>query len=734
MPGKLLIDADSRGAVKAVKALTGSFSEANQALELMKKGFSGVASAVTGLTGLIKEQGDFFSQVGALGKDGMQQLTVMRTATDDMIKSTELLRSLNVLTRNNVEMSVESMELLGTASVQLARQTGQSGESIMRMLTDALSSGRVSSLNKFGLQMETTGTLAEKQARILDTLSAKYKGISVTATDANEVFAKSNNALQVSLMETAQKYEKWYVKFNGFVAQGIQGLAALGGGQTRAQRDEERYLSTMESFNDALSERRNIVKVMIRTGGSNLEVQQKLLATYKKEAVALKAEIAAAKERGDSFDREIGLLDIVNKQYAKRLQIVRKLRKEETNWLAVKAAADKKIAENIKALGMIVDKHNAKLKKDRETRIKSSRSWAKAEEGRKRAYREQLALLELREEIYEEEDKRAPAQIARDKSRLESILGMSRVERERFLRYEKAEEANKAHTEATTQALKEKTAQWTAQYEQAIQAEEEYENKRKAWQQERFNSLQQEALAKKKLQEQAKFQYVGAAGEFSGQIRAAELDLQRQKAAEDEAGISRAEKRINLLKTEANRLGALKTNYAGFFTAANEAKGMIQSVSKSALEAAFMETSKLKELGKSRVQFVKEATAALLKTKAIEWGAKAVGSAAEGTIALVTPGAQGLAGGFFKAAAMYTAAAAAAGLASKGLSKGASKGGAGAGATTQAPTAMGTESTGTSIVINISESVMGDPDAVAGKIQSMIADGQNRGTVNSWQG
>ena len=222
----------------------------------------------------------------------------------------------------------------------------------------------------------------------------------------------------------------------------------------------------------------------------------------------------------------------------------------------------------------------------------------------------------------------------------------------------------------------------------------------------------------------------GAAGPMDELIKEEQRKLQDAKNNADEVGQRRAENRIRLLQTEADKTARLKAEYGSLFTAASEAKGIAENVGKASIEAALMENSALKKLGKTRMQVVKEAVAAVLKAKALEYGVKAIGSAAEGTIALVT--APPAAPAFFKAAGLYTAAALAAGVAYKGLSKGASSSGAGRAATTQAPAFAGTAESGTNIYVTVTESVLGNFDSVMDQIKSGISKGQDKGTISAW--
>ena len=228
----------------------------------------------------------------------------------------------------------------------------------------------------------------------------------------------------------------------------------------------------------------------------------------------------------------------------------------------------------------------------------------------------------------------------------------------------------------------------------------------------------------------------GGSGDLAGLITAEQIKLQDAKNKEDEVGQKRAEKRIQLLQIEANNVAKLKATYPGLFTAANEAQGMMSSINKTALSAFYTENDALKESGDTRKAILKRGVAELLKAKAIEWGVQSLGQLAYGAaMSFINPPK---AASHYTSAALFAAAAAAAGVATKkmqsaGWSKSASASGAGAGATSQSPVSGTTENTGSSIIINISESVLGgSADKIAGQLYEMIENGQNRGTIGSW--
>jgi len=585
MPAKhIRLTADTKGAVKGTNALAGSFTEMKSKMDMFATGARALIGIMGSLNDIVKRSGDFYSQVGALGKGAMEKLRVMRTATGDMIKSTELLRSLNVLNRSEIQMSVQQMEAVGKASVELGRATGQGADSIMKMMTDALSSGRVSSLNKFGLNLETTGTIAEKQSRILDKLTKKYGHLTIAVGDASEANVAMKNSLEVTLMESGQNYQKLSTKITGFVSKGLSGLAILGGGQTRAARDEERYMRTVDMANKAISSRMRIIRKINKAQVKSSSMYKSLLQTYSQEAIALKAAIILAKDRGDTYDEEEKRLKVINKRYARRnillqnaLRLEREIKEEQDKrW----DGYIKKFNAGVAAMG----KYSRRIKKEKDARKAAGAAIWQTEQGILKGYRDQLKFLELRSDIYEKNGKAIPDIIEDEKFHLEIILAMSKTQREQFLFREKAEKENADLNKKLAQEDKNRLS--AAQQEaQSIHQQWQKQEAEKAKAKAKAKALSDKNKAKKKEQERKSNELFKS--NLRDQMKAEELKFRYFKEGTNE------EQKIALRMKELELGIALKNNDK------NRAEALRQQISaiREIANAAGLANEKIKQLG-----------------------------------------------------------------------------------------------------------------------------------------
>lgn len=803
MPGKLIISADSSKAVQAMTALQGSMTEANQATELLGKGFNGLVSALDGIEQMAINASKMRVQMNQLGRDGVAQLMNMRRATDDLIEADQLMRARFALTRNGLKLTEEQFGNVLKAAVKFSRAGGEEVGIVLDRLAKGITGGTVSAVNDFGFALDESGTIADRQKRILEALGAKYKDVEISAKGAAEEATRSANAHKANMAMFTDERVKNIAKGWRSMKDGAKELAVsiltwstAGDRQIRIMKEmrqsamevaseilqlRTQYVLTQDllkslrkgtiEYSIALEKQRGIVNQLItkekerhslRTAALNkeIEIEKKKLESAQK-LIPWASEVHAKsqknfKEQQSAIAKMLPWANKLNEISDNRVEIKAKLAKENKKHAASIKDLTKDVENLTNAYGDLGKKAlmagAAMLQKGMESaskwlaegraayeaeakaaekRAKASKSAGDAEFKARQELRKQLRL---QQELIAALGARATLEDRVALARLKHLLTLRKGARESFLEGEQHHDVIKNRWEAFSRKKDEDAAKKKQQLEEARKAETAYQQQVRTWQKNRWDALQAEALQRKKNIEAAKNQFVGAGatGALGDQLKEAERGLVTAKAQEDAAGIARAEKRIQLLRSEANQVGMLKTNYQGLFTVGTEVKGMIEAVGRTAISAAFMESSKLKEMGKTRAQVMKEAIADMLKAKAIEYGVKALGTAAEATAALFIPGLQGTAAGLFKAAGLYSAAAIAAGGASMALKKSSSSGGAGKGAETQAPASMGQEKTGQTIVINISESVLGEPDAVASSIQRMISAGQERGAVDQW--
>lgn len=494
-------------------------------LDLVGQAFGAAASIWQSALSQLEKGGDFWSQMGQAGDTATAKLNIMRNATDDLIKSTELLRSANVLTSNNINMTTEEMEALGRAAVFQARATGQSADSLLRMFTDAISSGRVSALNKFGFQLETTGDLADKQTRVIDALTSKYKDMEVQAGDTAEAMAKTKNSLEVeNLLATknADWLGQWYARRKKEIKESAFATDSLIG-RFKQQRDlladQSRILKAAKDLTierNGLEHRYSLLAALdqdnldnrLRKLGELNNNQAKIVKKMADAALVQKALILNRKKAGVSTDKQVARLKEINAELTEEKRRLKEIQAQQKNINDEIAAAEAAIKGRFNAFLDGINAQRKAAEQAAKARQRAAQAAWKAEQAAKKVYEDQLKILNKRAEIYEEEGQAIPAIIAVEKQRLESILGMSKLERERFMLYEKAEKQNvdatRSAAEAKQKAIDDEYAAKKAQWDNEIAVTKEIEEMEKKIAEERKAAAEKVAEAEKQVIEARK--------------------------------------------------------------------------------------------------------------------------------------------------------------------------------------------------------------------------------------
>ena len=233
--GNLVIGGDSTGAVGALKKVDAAAKETGTAATGIADGLTGILAKYGGMAAGVgavgaaiallkssydefnkahKESADLFSQFGQTGFAGAQMAVAVQDATDGMMKIQTAAMSFNLIVKGAVGGTVEQVQSLGKASVDIAQQIGGNVDQIMQELTQAVMTGRTRTIAQYGIMideanvdinahinaLEKYGETAtandikiEKSRTLLEAINAQYKDQLVTVGDINEIEEKYQN-------------------------------------------------------------------------------------------------------------------------------------------------------------------------------------------------------------------------------------------------------------------------------------------------------------------------------------------------------------------------------------------------------------------------------------------------------------------------------------------------------------------------------------------------------------
>lgn len=741
--GRMKIKVDSSNAQSSVNGLSNSWTNANQAVELVSRGMTEVASVLTGLNDIVLRSADFFSQMGHAGDGARAKLDLMRHASGDMIKSTSILTTINTLQRNGLELTTEVLESLAKASVTQGRAMNKSTESIMTMFTNAITTGRISTINKMGFNLDELGTIAEKQERIIGALTDRYKDLSVAAGDASEQASAATNRFETTMMLEAKKYEAmsehWtYIK--EFWKESALSIVTL---TTKAERLHTHLLNMSVDYALSLGKATRHHTDMVYLQSQYNDMLYHGTGTHDKQLIQLKriedAQRRTVKETQAALDnaRVIYLeKKKAGKEYFKELDTVTKIKiqlREHTALLKIKIAQTKAISDNmaeaqtrLKAQFFTfldgVSKSAKTARKLAEDRAKANETAIKNEQQIRSGYREQRKELDL---IIGRLGSLATSADLRKRQEFDYLITATNRERKLFNIKQK-----------TLNELSNRRKQLESDNEKAaeielkrIQKKNDALKKNLKLRQEMIDIQGKWAIADIARIESMHLQSIkneSLTGQARIQLSIAETQKRlafEMSGSKDPAEIARLKENIETLRTQKMVATELGTTFKAM--SSNIAKGLS------------MESSELRRLGKTRSQYILDTTATLLKAKAIEYGLKAVGALAEGLWASAIPGGQASAALFYAASKKYFIAAGLAGVGGVALSKsaGAVKGGGGgsqAPATATAGVGAGNRQADSKRVVNIYISqgvIFGDSDAAAKQIKAAIGSAEERGII-----
>ena len=194
----------------------------NQGVQLFGTALRGINSVMASVNTLMDQQGMWYSQLGESGPEAAAALAAVNSEVDHMVGSMALLRARNTLVKGDLGLLESQYHAVAKAAVVMSRKTTDSSDVILKKLTQAINTGAVSGLQKYGIQLEVTGTMEEKQQRIIKALSERYGDLKVSVGDAGEEMAKTANKSKELAMRSAKQLEHYSMKWSRFKASALE--------------------------------------------------------------------------------------------------------------------------------------------------------------------------------------------------------------------------------------------------------------------------------------------------------------------------------------------------------------------------------------------------------------------------------------------------------------------------------------------------------------------------------
>lgn len=659
-----------------MESLQTSWVNAAAKLAVLRTAWQAVSSVAQQVHQHLMDSATYYDMVPTAA----QRAAVITAAaiTKGQIEPMALARSQNALVRGDLALTSEQFEILAKSAVVLADKVGGDAADALGALTRALVSGETRSLVEFGIQLELTGTKAEKSAKLLDYLRERYAGVTVEVTNYSDEVAQINNRLKLASLQAGASIDGTASAIARGMAVAKDALRHVVGDYTGLTQSSvqaaERALRKLED--EAKSAVRDATHATMAAfsawtpdeGTAYIGALQRAVEAQRRARDLAQQVQSYVAQTGVAYDDLYGRIvdaDDAQSWLNKHAAELNRLYEKNTN--KIKELGNAIMANVLPAMqqwlahtqdlplpsvfGAVVRSLAAMAKSDKE--IKDLQYTARlADEERARAARE---WAEQRRKAAEEARKEELAW-----GRYYQSLARAEAEDARFW----------AELQAADDELRRKS-------------EQEWQRLRKQENKIRDEAEKREEAARKKR------------------------ESERQKEHKKE--IERANERLRLIRSET------------------------EAISSVILQAATAEKSALE--GLSRSDYILRALRDYMRGEALKYAAKSIGYAAEAAAALWLnpPAAPGLA----KASALAAAAAAAFGAGAYAAGK---LGGNNTGKSTTSSTASQSSSTSsrvgnveqqrTSVTIVLGRGViMGNPDDVARAMMAAISDAQRRGTA-----
>lgn len=218
----ITVTANTSQAVSAVQVLNNQWSEMNNALSLVGRGLSTAASLAGSFVAVGTKIENVNKAAQAMSKYGLGKgmLQALRAETADVVDQMVLAQNATKLLGSGAVQSVKEMTDAFKWAIAQGDRIGVSANEAVQLITNTLIGGEAEALKRFGVQMELTGTKAEKTAKLMGMIQKEIKysddAFAVTAAGFGEKMQQMKNSM-LDAVEGFSLFNKGFNLISGSV-------------------------------------------------------------------------------------------------------------------------------------------------------------------------------------------------------------------------------------------------------------------------------------------------------------------------------------------------------------------------------------------------------------------------------------------------------------------------------------------------------------------------------------
>ena len=219
----ITVTANTSQAVSAVQVLNNQWSEMNNALGLVGRALGAASNFAGKFVAVGTKIEDVNKAARAMSKYGLGKgmLQALRAETSDVVDQMVLAQNATRLLGSGAVQSVKEMTDAFEWAITQGDKMGVTADSAVAMITDTLIGGRsTAALKDLGVQIELTGTKAEKTAQLMQHIQKEIKysddAFAVTADGFGEKMQQMKNSM-LDAVEGFSLFNKGFSLVSGSV-------------------------------------------------------------------------------------------------------------------------------------------------------------------------------------------------------------------------------------------------------------------------------------------------------------------------------------------------------------------------------------------------------------------------------------------------------------------------------------------------------------------------------------
>jgi hypothetical protein len=218
----ITVTANTSQAVSAVQVLNNQWTEMNNALSLVGRGLSTAANLAGSFVAVGSKIENVNKAAQAMSKYGLGKgmLQALRAETADVVDQMVLAQNATKLLGSGAVQSVKEMTDAFKWAITQGDRIGVSANEAVQLITNTLIGGEAEALKRFGVQMELTGTKAEKTSKLMQMIQKEIKfsddAFAVTAAGFGEKMQQMKNSM-LDAVEGFSLFNKGFNLISGSV-------------------------------------------------------------------------------------------------------------------------------------------------------------------------------------------------------------------------------------------------------------------------------------------------------------------------------------------------------------------------------------------------------------------------------------------------------------------------------------------------------------------------------------